>query len=130
MLPPPTRWVEALIAVSVLLAALDNLRPLLPGPRWPLVGLFGLIHGVGFAGPLQDLGLREDQLLLQLLGFNLGVELGQLALVALLLPLAIALRHAPAYRRLAVQGGSGAIALLALVWTAERGLDLSLLPQL
>ena len=52
------------------------------------------------------------------------------ALVALLLPLAIALRHAPAYRRLAVQGGSGAIALLALVWTAERGLDLSLLPQL
>lgn len=129
VLPPPTRWVEALIAVSVLLAALDNLRPLLPGPRWPLVGLFGLIHGVGFAGPLQDLGLREDQLLLQLLGFNLGVELGQLALVALLLPLAIALRHAPAYRRLAVQGGSGAIALLALVWTAERGLDLSLLPQ-
>lgn len=128
MLAPPSRWVESLIAASVLLAAIDNLRPLLPGPRWPLVSLFGLVHGFGFAGPLQDLGLREGHLLLPLLGFNLGVELGQLALVAVLLPLAIALRHAPGYRRLAVQGGSGAIALLALVWTAERGLDLSLLP--
>jgi hypothetical protein len=125
---PPSRWVESLIALTVLLAALDNLRPFVPGPRWLMVGLFGLVHGVGFAGPLKDLGLRGAELVLPLLGFNLGVEFGQLAVVALLLPLALALRSARAYRRWVVPGGSGAVAALAAVWLAERSLALSLLP--
>jgi hypothetical protein len=126
VLAPPTRWVEFLIAASVCVAALDNLRPFLPGPRWPLVFAFGLVHGFGFAGPLQALGLRQGELAVPLLGFNLGVELGQLALVVTLLPLAVALRHTRAYRHIAVQGGSAVVALLALGWMIERGFEIQL----
>lgn len=129
VLAPPSRWVESLIAASVLVAALDNLRPFLRAPRWAMVSLFGLVHGFGFAGPLQDLGLERGELAGPLLGFNLGVELGQLVLVGLLLPLAVALRDAPLYRRALVPGASGAVALLALTWTLERSLGVSLLPN-
>jgi hypothetical protein len=128
VIAPPSRWVESLIAVSVLVAAVDNLWPIVRGPRWLMVMFFGLVHGLGFAGPLQDLGLRRGEILMPLLGFNLGVELGQLALVALLLPLACALRKARWYRIAAVQGGSAAIAVLALAWTVERGFQVSVLP--
>ena len=128
VLAPPSRWVESLIAVSVLVAALDNLWPFVRGPRWLMVTFFGLVHGLGFAGPLQDLGLRRGEILQPLLGFNLGVELGQLTLVALLLPLACSLREARWYRLAAVQGGSTAIATLALAWTIERSLQVSVLP--
>ena len=128
VLAPPSRWVESLVAVSVLVTALDNIRPFLPGPRWGAVAVFGLVHGFGFAGPLQDLGLVQGQLALPLLGFNLGVELGQLALVALLLPLALALREAQLYRRVVVHGGSALVALLALGWTLERVFVIELLP--
>jgi hypothetical protein len=124
---PPADVVESLIALTVLLAAVDNLRPFVPGPRWSMVGLFGLVHGVGFAGPLKDLGLRDSELVLPLLGFNLGVELGQLVVVALLLPVALALRSASVYRRWIVPAGSSAVAALALVWLAERGLGLVLI---
>jgi len=112
----------------VLVAAIDNLRPFVRGPRWLMVSVFGLVHGFGFAGPLQDLGLRQGALALPLLGFNLGVELGQLALVALLLPLATALRGARWYRLAVVRGGSAAVATLAFTWTLERSLSLHLLP--
>ncbi|WP_348013982.1 HupE/UreJ family protein [Roseateles sp.] len=125
---PPSRWIESLIALTVLLAALDNIRPFVPGPRWVMVGLFGLVHGVGFAGPLKDLGLRGAELLKPLLGFNVGVELGQLAAVAVLLPLALLLRERRAYRRWIVPGASSAIAALATLWLAERSLALQLLP--
>ena len=127
VLAPPSRWVETLIAASVLVAAVDNLRPFIKGPRWVMVSVFGLAHGFGFAGPLQDLGLRQGALALPLLGFNLGVEIGQLALVALLLPLAVALRMAPLYRLAVVRGGSALVAGMALVWMLERGLNLKLL---
>jgi len=128
VLAPPSRWVESLIAVSVLVTALDNIRPFLPGPRWGAVAVFGLVHGFGFAGPLQDLGLVQGRLALPLLGFNLGVELGQLALVALLLPPALLLRQARFYRRGVVQCGSAMVALVALGWTLERTLAIELLP--
>lgn len=127
VLAPPTRWVESLIAASVCIAALDNLRPFLPGPRWVTVAAFGLVHGFGFAGPLQDLGLRGADLALPLLGFNLGVEAGQLLVVAVLLPLALHLRATDVYRRWIVRPGSAVAALLALGWTLERALALPLL---
>jgi len=128
LIDPPTALVESLIAATVLLAALDNLRPFVPGPRWLMVGLFGLVHGVGFAGPLKDLGLRGAELILPLLAFNAGVELGQLLIVALLLPLALWLRSATAYRRWIVPGGSGTVAVLALLWCVERSMAVQLLP--
>ena len=86
---PPSRWVESLIALSVLLAALDNLVPVLPARRWVVVFGFGLVHGFGFAGAMQDLGLSRADLAWPLFGFNLGVELGQLVVVACVMPLAI-----------------------------------------
>jgi hypothetical protein len=128
LIDPPAALVESLIALTVLLAALDNLRPFVPGPRWLMVGAFGLVHGIGFAGPLKDLGLRGAELVLPLLAFNVGVELGQLAVVLLLLPGAVALRRAGFYRRWVVPGGSGAIAVLALLWCVERSFAVQLLP--
>jgi hypothetical protein len=87
---------------------------------------FGLVHGFGFASVLADLGLTQSTLVLALLGFNLGVEAGQLAIVAAFLPLAFALRHGRLYRWGLFGAGSVLIALLASAWLAERALDLRL----
>lgn len=123
VLSPPSRWVESLIALSVLVAAVDNLWPILRAPRWAVVFGFGLVHGFGFAGAMQDLGLSAQDLAWPLLGFNLGVELGQLALVALVLPLCFALRRTAFYRLGVVLPGSVAIGLMAWVWLIERSTD-------
>jgi len=124
----PSRIVESAIALSVLLAALNNLRPLVLGRRWIVAFAFGLVHGFGFASVLADLGLPRDALLIALVGFNLGVEAGQLALVAVFLPVAFQLRRTWLYRRMLFIGGSALIALVATVWLLERSLDLRLFP--
>jgi hypothetical protein len=123
----PSRWVESAIAASVVLAALNNVVPLVHGRRWVVAFGFGLIHGFGFASVLSDLGLPGDALLLALVGFNLGVEAGQLAIVIVFLPLAHALRHTLLYRRVVFAGGSLAIVALAGVWLAERVFNLELI---
>ena len=110
----------------MVLAAPYNLHPLLAERRWMITVVFGLVHGFGFAGALEDLGLGAGSLAGPLLGFNLGVELGQFALVALFVPQAWWLRPSVAYRRAALLGGSNPIALLALVWLAERALNFDL----
>jgi hypothetical protein len=81
------------------LAALNNVFTVFHGRRWVGGLRFGLIHGFGFANVLADLGLPQDALLLALVGFNVGVELGQLAIVLVFLPLAFALRRTVFYRR-------------------------------
>jgi hypothetical protein len=128
VLAPPSRWVESLIAASVFVAAVDNLWPFVKGPRWLMVSFFGLVHGFGFAGPLQALGLSRSNLAVPLFGFNLGVEIGQLAIVALLLPLACWLREARFYRLAVVRGGSTLVAGVAAMWMVERGFEISLWP--
>ena len=124
----PSRVVESSIAASVVLAALNNVWPLFHGKRWWVAFGFGLIHGFGFATVLADLGLPRDALALALVGFNVGVELGQLAIVVAFLPLAFWLRRSTFYRRGVLIGGSLLIALLASVWFVERAFDLKLLP--
>ena len=116
----PSRWVEATIAASVVLAALNNVWPVFHGRRWVMAFAFGLIHGFGFASVLADLGLPRDALALALVGFNLGVEVGQLAIVAVFLPLAFLMRRTAAYRRGVMVGGSLLIAALAGIWLIER----------
>jgi hypothetical protein len=125
----PSRWVESAIAASVVVAALNNLRPIVLRRRWVVAFGFGLIHGFGFASVLADLGLPRAAMALALAGFNVGVELGQLAIVGLFLPLAYALRRTALYRRWVMAGGSLAIALLAALWLAERAFDIKLLSR-
>jgi hypothetical protein len=123
----PSRLVESTIALSVVLAALNNLMPVVAERRWAVAFGFGLIHGFGFASVLTDLGLPQGALLLALVGFNGGVELGQLAVVGAFLPVAYVLRASWLYRRLVFSGGSAAIALVASIWLAERVFDFKLL---
>lgn len=120
----PSRVVESAIAASVVLAALNNLRATVASRRWIMAFVFGLIHGFGFASVLADLGLPRSALVLALVGFNLGVELGQLAIVALFVPVAFALRHTLFYRFGVVKVGSILVALLAAWWFVQRAFDL------
>jgi len=86
----------------------------------------GRVRGLGFATVLQDLGLPRGSLALALVAFNLGVELGQLAIVAAILPLAFLLRETAFYRRGVVVGGSALVALIATLWLVERSFDVRL----
>ncbi|MCP5158034.1 MAG: HupE/UreJ family protein [Gammaproteobacteria bacterium] len=126
----PGRLVESTIAFTVVLAALNNLFPLVKARRWVLAFTLGLIHGFGFASVLQDLGLPSDALALALAGFNLGVETGQLTIVAIMLPFTFLIRRTWFYRRLALPVGSAMVAAVALVWCLERSLNLKLLTPL
>ena len=123
----PSRWVESAIAASVVLAALNNVWPVFHGRRWTVAFGFGLIHGFGFATVLADLALPREALVPALVGFNLGVEAGQLAIVAAFLPLAFALRRTAFYRRAVMAGGSLLIALLAGAWLVERVFEIELI---
>jgi HupE / UreJ protein len=116
----PARWVECAIATTVLLGALNNLRPVIVNRRWAVAFAFGLVHGFGFASVLADLGLRGTNLVLSLVGFNCGVEMGQMAIVLSVLPLAFLLRHTWLYRRTFMPAGAAAIVLLATWWLLAR----------
>ncbi len=117
---PPASVVEPIIALSVVVAALNNLMGHASQKRWRLAFLFGLIHGFGFAFVLVDLGLPAQQLALALGGFNIGVELGQLAIVLSFMPLAMLLRHTALYRWGVVVGGSFLIAGFGSYWLYSR----------
>jgi len=124
----PSRLVESVIALSVVLAALNNLIPRVARARWIVAFAFGLIHGFGFASVLADLGLPESALVVALLGFNLGVELGQLAIVAVVLPVSFMIRQTPFYRLFVLGGGSVLIVAVAGAWFVERALNLKFMP--
>lgn len=114
------RVIEPAIAASVALAALNNLVPLFGTDRWAVAFALGLLHGFGFSSALADVGLAGAQLAPALFGFNLGVELGQLAIVALFVPLAFLARALAGYRRFALGFGSLAIFAVSLVWLIQR----------
>lgn len=112
--------VETVIAASVVVAALNNIRPFVADRVWLMAFGFGLIHGFGFASVLSSLGLPTMSKGVALVGFNVGVELGQLVIIALALPLMFALRKQALYRPVILGAGSVAIAVAASVWLAER----------
>lgn len=116
----PAWLVESAIALTVALGAAANLLPGLFPKRWIMAFVFGLVHGLGFASVLADLGLMGDGIVLPLLGFNIGVELGQIAIVLLFVPLAYLARDTTLYKRVFVPVGSVAIMVLAGVWLVER----------
>lgn len=117
---PASRWIEPAIAASVLMAALNNIWPRVTARIWPMAFAFGLIHGFGFAGALSELGLPQSGRLLSLLGFNLGVELGQLAVVCAALPFLFLMRAKRWYSQRLMPLLSWGIALMATVWLWQR----------
>lgn len=118
----PSRLVESIIAFSIGLAAFHNIRPIFKGRDWLIAFIFGLFHGFGFASVLGDLGLTNDFLTVSLLGFNIGVEIGQLAIIALIFPVLFLLRNQKIYNKILFYG-SIILIIISLYWFLERSLD-------
>lgn len=115
----PGQPVEVLIAVSILVSAIHAARPLFPGREaWVAAG-FGLVHGLAFASTLGNLQLDTGPMVLSILGFNLGIELMQLVVIALTIPWLMLLSRTPAYRAVRLTGALLA-ALAAIGWAVER----------
>jgi hypothetical protein len=115
--------VEPLIAASIAYVGIENLvRGDSPKWRTLIAFSFGLVHGLGFADALRDLGINSGQLgiVVPLVGFNLGVELGQLCVAAIVLPILWELRRNPSFVRQWVPVCSVAIALAGAYWMVER----------
>lgn len=113
-------WVEPLIALSIVVTALLNLRPVAWVRTDVLALLFGMIHGFGFASLLQEASVPTGLLPWALAGFNGGIEVGQLLVVSLWLLLSQPFVLWPSYDRVVVRGGSAALALLASWWFWQR----------
>jgi len=118
----PARVVEPLIALSIAYVGIENLlRRRLHRGRLALVFGFGLLHGLGFASMLSDFGMPDDAFFTALVSFNIGVELGQLAILAVAyLAVGLWFGRRPDYRRLVVVPGSLLIAVVGLAWTWDR----------
>ncbi len=115
------RIVEPIIAGSIAVVALENIYHAKYTPwRLLLVFGFGLVHGLGFAGALRDLDIPEASLIPALLGFNVGVEFGQLTVISVALALTFWIKDAAIYRKYIVIPGSLAIAAMGLYWMVER----------
>ncbi len=115
----PSRIVESGIALSVLLSAVHAIRPLARRGEVIIAGSFGLLHGLAFASVLQQLDLGRPALIKNLLGFNVGIELTQLCVLALVLPSLVLLSRTTLYTTFRV-GVAGIGAALATGWLAER----------
>jgi hypothetical protein len=122
VIKPPANIVEPLIALSILYVALENIFfPKLKASRIAVVFLFGLVHGMGFASALGELGLPQNAYLTSLLLFNLGVELGQITvIIAAYFLLAKWFGNKPYYRNAIVIPLSVLISLIAAYWVVER----------
>ena len=113
--------VEPLIALSIAYVAVENLVTTQLQPwRVALVFAFGLLHGMGFAGVLGDLGLPRTEFITALLTFNVGVEIGQLTIIAVAFAAVCSIRKRSWYRSYIVVPASSAIAIIGLYWTVER----------
>ncbi|WP_394823148.1 HupE/UreJ family protein [Pendulispora albinea] len=117
---PSPRWIEPIIAASIAFVAFENAFRAQPAHRWRITFLFGLVHGFGFAGALQDLALDRARLVPTLLGFNLGVEAGQLGVVLLALPIVARLRRHPTFEARWIRGVSLAMGIVGTVLCAIR----------
>lgn len=116
----PVQIAEALIALSVVAAALANFAQTTMRQRQYLAFGFGLVHGFGFASVFADLGVVSTQLVSILFAFNIGVELGQLAIVILLLPLIVLLSRRRLYQNVGLPLASASAMLLGFVWLLQR----------
>ena len=121
-------FIEPAIAVTIILAALDNVWRVFPVRRVIVTFFFGLIHGFGFAAVLAELNLPTSQFALALLEFNVGLEMGQLMIVISVTAALFLLRRRPQYPVWVIRGGSFAALLVAALWFIERTANVSILP--
>ena len=125
----PSAFIEPAIAVTIILAALDNVWPIFPVRRVVVTFCFGLIHGFGFAGVLAELNLPTSAFVRALLQFNVGLELGQLLIVIGATSLLFVVRQWPQYRPLVIRGGSCVAIVVGALWLIERTANVSILPM-
>ena len=123
----PSSFIEPAIAVTIILAALDNVWPVFRVRRVIVTFVFGLIHGFGFAGVLAELNLPAARFAWALLQFNLGLEAGQLLIVVAVTALLFLLRRAALYPGLVIRGGSFAAIGVGALWLVERTANVSVL---
>ncbi len=116
---PPSKLVETLIALSIAAAAIHNVRPVLGHREWAIAFVFGLFHGMGFAGLVQELDISRSTQLVSLLGRNVGIEIGQLIIIAITFPTLFLLRRTRVFRPVFLVS-SFALAVLSLTWVYER----------
>lgn len=124
----PPAIIEPAIAVTIILAAIDNVWSIFPVPRVVVTFFFGLIHGFGFAGVLSELNLPTSQFVLALLQFNVGLEVGQLIIVFVATTLLFLLRDWKNYQFWVIRVGSASAMLIAGIWLIERTANVSLMP--
>ena len=121
----PSRLVESIIAFSIGLAAFHNIKPIFFMKDWVIAFIFGLFHGFGFASVLSDLGLTKEFLTLSLLGFNIGVEIGQVVIIAIIFPMLYLIRKRKSYPKFLVIM-SALLILMSLYWLIERVFDINI----
>ncbi|MEA5460501.1 HupE/UreJ family protein [Arcicella sp. LKC2W] len=118
----PSKPIEILIAITILISAFHAYKPIYPKKEILIAGGFGLIHGLAFAETLTNLQLSVKQLVISILGFNIGIELMQLFIILLVFPILILLSKTPYYQRIR-QIGAIIMMILALAWMIERFQD-------
>ncbi len=129
ILKPPQQLIETLIALSVVLTAINNIYPILPKKKtWLLAFTFGFIHGFGFANAMEQLNIERANFASALFGFNIGVEIGQIVIVAATLPLLYLLAYKKVYGKIFVPLLSAIVAVIALLWAVQRAFSLHLMP--
>ena len=116
----PDKLIESVIALSIMISALLNLQQRLQINHWLLAFSFGLIHGMGFANGLKELGLSASYFIETLIAFNVGVELGQLSVVLLVAVPSVWLVRSEAGRRRVMRWGSIGVLVISTVWFIER----------
>ena len=116
---PRSQIIEILIAFSILISAIHALRPIFPKKEAYVAAGFGLIHGLAFAEILNNLNLDSGQLVMSLLGFNLGIEIMQLIIIAFIMPWLILLSQSSMYKGIRV-GGAVFSGIAAIAWMIER----------
>lgn len=121
----PSRYVESIIALSIALAAFHNIKPIFNYKEWLIAFAFGLFHGFGFASVLGEKGLGGDYMILSLLGFNGGVEIGQVVIILIVFPILYLIRTSKFYPKFMVYG-SALLIIISLHWTIERFFEVNL----
>ncbi|PZP47601.1 MAG: hypothetical protein DI598_10845 [Pseudopedobacter saltans] len=118
----PSHIVEILIAVSILISAIHAITPIFPGKEYLISGGFGLIHGMAFASVLSEMNLSGSSLVISILGFNIGIEIMQLSVVAIVFPWLLLLSRTPYYSYFRI-GGAVLAVIASIAWILERSLN-------